>query len=265
MLREILLASSLVGLTGCSFVPDHGQSSVVGGGKVAWSLAGAGRPVVVLQSGLGDDRSAWAPVFSALAARYPVFAYDRPGYGASQSASASRDPCAIAEELHQLLHAAGVQPPYLLVGHSIGGLYQYVFARLYPDEVAGLVLVDATHPDHWRNMQNQSGAQATLLKGMRATVFTPAMRAEFDDQDKCLARFEGAAPLGKPVRVLVRTRFDLIEQGGFEAQTHLEEANWLVLTGAGQAQAVNSGHYIQQAQPQVVVDAVTAVAHEAGY
>ncbi|MBB5190631.1 pimeloyl-ACP methyl ester carboxylesterase [Silvimonas terrae] len=262
MLRTILLAFAL---TACSTVPDHGQSSVVDGSKVAWSLSGKGQPVVVLQSGLGDDRNAWATVFAALAAHYPVFAYDRPGYGASQSKPGPRDPCTIAVELHQLLHAAGVSPPYVLVGHSIGGLYQYAYARLYPDEVAGLVLVDATHPDHWRNMQNQAGAQAALLKGMRAAVFTPAMRPEFDDQDQCLARFAGAVPLGKPVRVLVRTRFDLLEQGGFEAQIHQEEAGWLVLTGAGQVQSVNSGHYIQQEQPQAVVDAVTGVVHEAGY
>ncbi|GGP18947.1 alpha/beta fold hydrolase [Silvimonas iriomotensis] len=265
MVRLVWLGMAVTVLAACTSMPDSGQQTLASGGKIGWTVAGAGKPVVVLQSGLGDDRSAWSKVFPDLAAHYRVFAYDRPGYGSSSSASTPRDPCTIAAELHDLLRAAQVPPPYLLVGHSIGGMYQYVYARMYPDEVAGLVLVDATHPDHWRNMQTQSSTQASLLKGMRLTVFTPAMRPEFDDQDKCLDQIARSPALGKPVRVLVRTRYDLMEQGSFEQQVHQEEADWLVLTGASKAQPVNSGHYIQNDQPAAVLNAVAAVAAQAGY
>ncbi|GGP24395.1 alpha/beta fold hydrolase [Silvimonas amylolytica] len=265
MVRRVWLGLVTVGLAACSSMPDSGQQTLSGGGKIGWTVAGSGKPTVVLQAGLGDDRSTWNKVFPDLSAHYRVFAYDRPGYGSSSHASTPRDPCTIATELHDLLRAAQIPPPYLLVGHSIGGMYQYVYARMYPDEVAGLVLVDATHPDHWRNMQAQSGTQAALLKGMRLTVFTPAMRPEFDDQEKCLERIARTPALGKPVQVLVRTRFDLMEQGDFEQQVHQEEADWLVLTGAAQVQSVNSGHYIQQDQPSAVLAAVASVAAKAGY
>src|SRR5574343_1205197 len=115
----------------------------------------AAAPTVVLQAGLGDGQSAWRPVLPALQQLGPVFAYDRPGYGSAASVDGARDPCTIARELHALLQQQQVAPPYLLVGHSIGGLYQYVYARLYPQEVAGMVLLDPTHTEHWASMQQQ--------------------------------------------------------------------------------------------------------------
>ncbi|MBK7417536.1 MAG: alpha/beta hydrolase [Dechloromonas sp.] len=62
-----------------------------------------------------------------------MFAYDRPGYGSNPASNTPRDPCTIATELRDQLRSAGLPPPYVLVGHSLGGLYQYVFARLYPE------------------------------------------------------------------------------------------------------------------------------------
>jgi pimeloyl-ACP methyl ester carboxylesterase len=82
----------------------------------------------------------------ALARDATVFAYNRPGYGASAPAATPRDGRTVVEELRRLLRAKGLFPPYVLVGHSLGGLYMQLFARAYPDEVRGLVLVDALYP-----------------------------------------------------------------------------------------------------------------------
>lgn len=140
----------------------------------------------MLQSGLGDGRATWNTLWPQLTVRHCVFVLDRPGYGDSPSTSAPRDPCQAARELHAALRDAHVPPPYLLVGHSLGGLYQVVFAWLYPDETAGLLLLDPTHPEHWATLQRETPKTAAIVTGLRSTLFTPTMRAEFDAQAQCL-------------------------------------------------------------------------------
>jgi pimeloyl-ACP methyl ester carboxylesterase len=253
---------SLLLLAGCTSVPTTG-TKLTPDGVLAYSVTGSGYPVVVLQSGLGDGRDPWAAVVSKLARSHTVFAYDRPGYGESSSTNGPRDPCTIASELHGLLASAGVPPPYVLVGHSLGGLYQYAFARLYPSEVAGLVLLDPTHPHHWDRMQVDAPTAAALVRGLRATVFTSAMVREFDDQGKCLQELTALPPLHKPTRLLTRSRFELLELGAFENMVRTLEPDWMAMTGAARLERVEgSRHYIQKDRPPRVVAAIEAVASE---
>jgi pimeloyl-ACP methyl ester carboxylesterase len=258
--RSSVLAVGGLFVAGCASIPTTGTHRTASG-VLAYSLTGAGQPTVVLQSGLGDGRAPWAAVVSKLSATHAVFAYDRPGYGESNASTDARDPCTVATELHGLLAATGVAPPYVLVGHSLGGLYQYAFARLYPADVAALVLLDPTHPAHWRRMQADVPAMASLVGGLRATVFSAAMRREFDDQEKCVDRLSSLAPLNKPTRLLTRTRFELVEKGAFENMVHDLERDWMSLTGAGRVEPIDgSGHYLQKDQPARVVAAIEAVA-----
>jgi pimeloyl-ACP methyl ester carboxylesterase len=257
--RRALTVAGLF-VAGCASVPTTGSHRTATG-ALAYALTGAGQPTVVLQSGLGDGRAPWAAVVSKLSATHAVFSYDRPGYGQSSATAEARDPCSVATELHGLLGAAGVAPPYVLVGHSLGGLYQYAFARLYPAEVAALVLLDPTHPTHWRRMQADTPATAGVVSGLRATVFSAAMRREFDDQDKCAERLSSSPPLNKPTRLLVRTRFELVEKGAFENMVHTLERDWVSLTGASRVEPIDgSGHYLQKDQPARVVAVIEAVA-----
>src|SRR5215831_3258079 len=106
-------------------------------------------PVVVLEAALGSTSSQWAWVQPALASTMPVVAYDRAGLGRSEPGPRPRDARSIAAELHVALRKINVRGPFILVGHSLGGLFVRVFADMFPDEVAGMVLVDATHPDQW--------------------------------------------------------------------------------------------------------------------
>jgi pimeloyl-ACP methyl ester carboxylesterase len=257
--RCALAVAALV-VAGCASIPTTGTHRTTSG-VLAYSLTGAGQPTVVLQSGLGDGRAPWAAVVSRLSATHAVFSYDRPGYGQSSATAEARDPCSVATELHGVLSAAGIAPPYVLVGHSLGGLYQYAFARLYPTEVAALVLLDPTHPTHWRRMQADTPAMAGVVSGLRATVFSAAMRREFDDQDKCADRLSSLPPVSKPTRLLTRTRFELVEKGAFENMVHTLERDWVALTGASRVEPIDgSGHYIQKDQPARVVAAIEAVA-----
>lgn len=220
------------------------------------------RPTVVFQSGLGDGGGVWKKVTHSLEDRYPVFRYDRPGYGGVPAAEGARDPCAIARELHGLLAARGVKPPYVLVGHSLGGLYQYAFTRLYPGEVAGLVLVDPTHPRHWATMQREAPDAAALIKTLGWSMGAAARR-EFADQAICTDKLDTAA-LAMPVRILVKTRHQAMESAQFRAVEKGLQQDWLRLTGIEANLPVKgASHYIQRDRPQAVAAAIDAVSAQA--
>jgi len=103
---------------------------------------GQGSPTVVIDTGMGDTLEHWDDFQSQVAQFTPVCTYDRAGYGSSEPGPMPRDSQRLADELQQLLENAGVEGPYVLVGHSLGGLTLQVFADRYPDLVAGLILLD---------------------------------------------------------------------------------------------------------------------------
>lgn len=129
--------------------PPPGQRFDVGGYRLHLQRQGQGRPAAVLDSGLAGNSLMWANTLKALAAFTEAAAFDRAGYAWSDPAPAGipRTSAQMAAELRALLRAAGLGPPYLLVGHSAGAIHALVYTDLYPDEVAGLVLVDPSHPE----------------------------------------------------------------------------------------------------------------------
>jgi pimeloyl-ACP methyl ester carboxylesterase len=124
--------------------PMPGQLVDVGGHRLHLSCTGSGSPTVVLEPGAGAMSSSFGWITPAVARDTRVCVYDRAGRGWSDSADTPQDGAQIATDLHTLLHAANVPGPYVVAGHSFGGLYAQAFAARYPDEVAGLVLVDST-------------------------------------------------------------------------------------------------------------------------
>lgn len=116
----------------------------VGGHQLHLDCVGSGGPTVVLEPGAGGTSASMGWIVPAVASRTRVCVYDRAGRGGSQSAARPQDGARVATDLHTLLHRAGVPGPYVLAGHSFGGLYVRIFAAHYPDEVAGLVLIDST-------------------------------------------------------------------------------------------------------------------------
>lgn len=108
---------------------------------------GGGGPVAVLEAGSGETSLSWRGIPAALAENATVVTYDRAGYARSESSPNPRTGANIVAELRTALHTAGIQGPYVLVGHSLGGMYMREFAELHPAEVAGLVLIDARPED----------------------------------------------------------------------------------------------------------------------
>lgn len=126
----------------------------VGGFRLHAQVAGRDNPgpTVILDAGMISFSSNWAWVQPEVARTAPVVAIDRAGLGWSDVGPNPRDAGSSARELHTALTKLGLPAPYVVVGHSYGGLTARAFAALYPDEVMGMVLVDASHPDQWVRM-----------------------------------------------------------------------------------------------------------------
>src|SRR4051794_34551785 len=127
-----------------SAYPMSGQLINVGGHRLHLQCTGSGSPTVVLQPGGGDMSSAMGWIAPAVAGHTRVCVYDSAGRGWSDPSDATQDGAQMMADLHTLLHRGHVPGPYVLAGHSFGGLYVRIFAAQYPDEVAGMVLIDST-------------------------------------------------------------------------------------------------------------------------
>jgi pimeloyl-ACP methyl ester carboxylesterase len=127
--------------------PPPGQLTDVGGYDMHLYCMGAGSPTVILEAGLNDFHVSWSKVQADVASSARVCSYDRAGMGWSEASPHPRTSQVMAEELHTLLKNSGVKGPYILVGHSFGGIVMRQFAQKYSDEVTGMVLVDSAHEE----------------------------------------------------------------------------------------------------------------------
>jgi pimeloyl-ACP methyl ester carboxylesterase len=268
----------------------------VKGHNIHINCTGDGTPTVILESGLGGGSLDWSLVQPEVAKFGRVCSYDRAGIVWSSAGGGRRDAVQITDELHELLGAARIPPPYVLVGHSIGGVYVQLFAARYPDEVAGVVLVDSSHPDQLAtvpgipsfvpylsmaaapvgvarilnqvlddapNLSAEKKAERAGLYSHTHTVF--AIANEMAAVPDSLAELRGSPmQLGsKPLIVLSRGLND-----GASPET---EAAWRKLqielvkcsTNGKHVIAQKSGHYVQFSEPDLVIDAIKQILNKA--
>jgi pimeloyl-ACP methyl ester carboxylesterase len=171
----------------------------IGGFRLHISCAGEGSPTIILDAALGASSVSWSLVQPAVARLTRVCSYDRAGFGWSDGGPMPRTAGRIADELHTLLDRAGVGPPYLLVGHSFGGLVMLIFARRFMSDVAGMVLVDPAHAEDW--VRPAPKEQVLIDRGVRLCRFA-AMAARLG-LARVVAALVGVGQLGL-ARGLVR-------------------------------------------------------------
>ena len=123
---------------------------------------GTGGPTVLFEAGIGATNLNWRHIQETVSRYTGTASYDRSGLGFSSRCRTARTPGNISVELHDLLEQAGIQPPYILVGHSFGGLVMRRYALLYPEEVAGMVLVDPMRCEEWPPMNPSKQSQLDL-------------------------------------------------------------------------------------------------------
>lgn len=245
----------LVLLSGCVSLPAV-DTTTVDQRKVEFALIKGGAPVVVFENGLGTSMHSWDKIFPVIGNEATVLAYNRPGYGNSDPAVSPRDGAHIVDELRMLLRRQGLLPPYVLVGHSMGGLYMQLFARKYPDEVRGLVLVDSTHPTQ------MEGAGAMDRQSWWVRAFVSLFLTGEKEKEFKAASMTGQAVLAlptvthKPVIIL-----SAVDKGNSDIVKHTnhKRADFARLYPQGRQQWVESGHFIQADKPEVVIGAIREV------
>lgn len=186
-----------------------GELISIGTHRLHLNREGSGRPVVVFDAALGASSLSWTLVQPEVARLTRTCAYDRAGFGWSEAGPLPRTAGRIADELHALLHAAGEPPPYVLVGHSYGGLVTRIFAGRYHDEAAALVLLEPAHPEDWLEPVEED--RAKIERGVKLCR-RGAIAARLG-LARVVAALVGVGAL-LPARALVR----LISRGGLRRE-----------------------------------------------
>ena len=226
-------------------------------------VGGEVTPTVVFEAGFGAGLTSWSTVQSTIAKFARTVSYDRAGIGQSEAGPKPRAAKQIALELHTALQNAGIGPPYVLVGHSFGGIYVRVFADMYPKEVAGIVLIDPSQEtfDDWTRTHQE--AQRTALDEQIAKA-SQGVRDESAEVNTSYQQARAAkVPAGVPVILLTAMKDDTMPAGVRKVWAEKHE-EWIANVPAGKHIKVEkSGHFIQGEQPQIVIDAIKQVIDQA--
>jgi pimeloyl-ACP methyl ester carboxylesterase len=224
----------------------------VNGQKLHIETFVASGPTVVFEAGLGNDSTTWRLVAGPIATFARVVLYDRAGLG--QSLPMMKKSVVTADEvatnLHGLLTAADIRPPYILVGHSLGGLYVQMFARKYPKEVSGVVLLDSSSPDAPSELKTRARLE-------------PGTAAYFEEEG--IAESNRQVVNGGPFPDVPLTVIAATDHGPFfkEWEPTLMRLQRQLATLSPQASfivAQGSGHDVQVDRPELVIDAVRRMA-----
>lgn len=182
-----LLIAGLVGVAAnAQYATPQRLVTVDGSRRLNIYCTGTGAPTVVLDAGGGGWSLAWAAVQPLVAARARVCSYDRAGLGFSDPGPMPRTTAAIVADLHELLRGTGERPPYVLVGHSMGGFDVRLYADTYPDDVAGMVLVDPSSEEEWTRFAAILPRLATIDASYQLPIFRRC--AETPTARECVPR-----------------------------------------------------------------------------
>lgn len=150
--------------------PMPGRMVEAGGFRLHMHTTGSAKPTVVFETGSGEPSWSWRAVSTLLASHATVVTYDRAGYAWSESSPRARTGANIVYELHTALKNSGTSGPYILVGHSLGGMYMRLFAQTYPEDTAALVLVDARDEDNERRSLEVLGSERLQAQPSPSTL-----------------------------------------------------------------------------------------------
>jgi pimeloyl-ACP methyl ester carboxylesterase len=231
---------------------------------------GEGPVTIVLIPGFGDDGEGWAAVAPTLAQRARVCSYSRFGTGQSDAAPVDQTFTTQADDLHTLLHGVGEVGPYLLVGHSFGGPEAVAFTGRFPDEVDGLVLVDAS-PVAWPAavcaVPDDGSEGAAGFRQTCALISDAANNPERLSAPSAFAEVGAIGSLGDvPMTVLTaaqhpRPGLDATQAARLDEVWTDGQEHWATLSSHADLRSIgDTGHYIQLDRPDVVIGAVMELA-----
>lgn len=288
-----VLVQGVMSATAARRYPPVGRMVSVGDHAMHLYCTGEGGPTVVLESGLNEGALSWSAVQPALSATNRVCSYDRSGTYWSEPSKAGRSSDVIAQELMTLLTNAGEKGPFVLVGHSIGGLHVRAFSARYPDQVVGMVLVDSSHEEQnsrlgypsWTNLafrvqvlvahtgifrflnlptHNWPALSADLKPAYRELGYQNQNSNEFLQEKLAADELEATGVQANSIRPDLPLA--VLSQGGagippaqYQASVEMHKELAALSSRSTHTVVSNSGHFIQVDQPQVVIDAVNQV------
>jgi pimeloyl-ACP methyl ester carboxylesterase len=211
-----------------------------------------GKPTIVMESGYGDYSNAWDPVISEISMLSNVLIYDRAGLGKSESSSNSRTSREMVKELKELLIEAKIEPPYILVGHSFGGVNLRLYATEYPNEVCGLILVDST-PEDYRERFLPTMSKEFQQAYNKQFVY----EGNYDEFMESLKQLkESKRQLDVPLIVLSAGKKAHYSEESQVLWNEMQKEISKISSNSEFIIAENSTHYIQNDEPEVVVSAI---------
>jgi pimeloyl-ACP methyl ester carboxylesterase len=268
--------------------PPPGQMVDAGGFRLHLYCLGEGSPTVILESGLGGDVNSWVLVQEKIAETTRVCAYDRAGLGWSDGVREPMSTTEVAQTLHTLLGNTDIEGPYVMVGHSAGGVHVRSFTRLFPEQVAGMVLVDSSHENQRSNYQTSTfeifrrdwgWEQCEVLTAIGITRLV--MSASVDNSDPILQaemakhnRVEYCRAVGNEVKAFDKDSGQstppqalgdlplIVLTAGLGTSPHWDELQdelASLSTNSTHITVENSGHSIQLSQPDVVIHALEQI------
>lgn len=259
------ISEQVVAEMGCR----RGQLIDVGGYHLSVHVKGSGGPVVVLEAPFGSGHEAWVKVQDDVAQFTTVCSYDRASVGWSECAPVPRTFKDSVRDLHVLLERLALPAPYVLVGHSIGGPLGMLYACIYPADVAGLVLVDSSHPDQRARFLSalppESADEPASVREFRKWQQAPsALTPEWDDATICFEQARGCRTLGDlPLTVITAGKpWNPFDPSDARAAQH--DQLWRDLqmelvhlsSRSTQRFAEQSGHMVPLDQPEIVIDTI---------
>lgn len=244
----------------------------VGGHRLAFRQAGEAAPVVALEMGLGTSGSSYDAIAQRVASFARVVWYDHAGVGCSEPAPKPRTIADLAADLHTLLHAVQIPPPYALVGHSLGGLTVRYYQRQYPTDVAALVLIDSAHEEQRERLlatlppesPDEAAALAQYRQALAVSWADPQANDEGIDNLANSALMRHDHDLGDlPLVVISRGQAQAPIGWSPELQTQREQV-WRQMQrelAALSSRSVHliaerSGHLVHKEQPDIIVEGI---------
>ena len=230
-------------------------------GALEYVVSGTGPATIVLLNGAGVTLEGWRALYPGIEGIGTVFAWNRFGVKGSDEPRLRQTGAVVLASLRELLSYAGLAPPYVLVAHSIGGLYANLFARLYPKEVAAVLFLEATHPRDQEVLQQhetQLTRALTKLFSMPQWLFKANLHSEIDSVGQIVDEIAAAGPF-PPIPVAVITGGAnppkwLMSPAALQARrAHQHDLARLSSLGE-QVIATRSGHFPQLREPGLVLD-----------
>ena len=266
---KFIFAVLLLSISACSTLPNS-HTVETEHGHFSYYLSGEHKPTVILESGLGDDMTTWHNVISQIEPTIEVFTYNRAGFSGSQSKNRKRNGEVIVKELKAILTKLNLAPPYVLVGHSLGGGYMELYAKMFPDEVSGIVFVDpnsSKYPERCKAQELDFCDPPSDIPSWASLFLPNAIEGEVKGFATTHAQINALSEFPNvPLVVLSATKSRAtnsqkkIKANELYTQLHKELAK--LSSNAKFVSCDDCSHYIQADKPSLVVESIQWVLNQ---